>query len=201
MSTDPLTAGVASGLSNTIASLVEKWGSAAAGTAKKNFDKGRVALQGGFEKYLEQTKLRCSKVKTLIHRYDPVSIESAYVPVDMRSGKSIINADNLVGLGEDVVHATISGIAGSGKSMTLKYVYLSACQFNYGYIPIFVELRDIDFDQQDIQSSINAILEPFIGSLHGDALKFGLQRGSFLFCLMDLTKFLERRGKRRKEKF
>ena len=184
MITEAVLSGASSGISSTVSSLIEKIGGAIIDSSKLNFDKTRIAFQTGFEKYLEQTRLRCSKVKTLIHRHDPVSIESAYVPVDLKSRQSALNAVDLVGIGDDFKHATISGIAGSGKSMTLKYTYIQACSVNYGYIPIFVELRNVNFEKQSLVSFISEVLEPFIGSIHKKALDFGLQRGDF-FLLFD----------------
>ncbi len=47
---------------------------------KFNTDKLVAEFEFGLGKYLERNHERCSKVKTLLHRFEPVQLEQVYVP-------------------------------------------------------------------------------------------------------------------------
>ncbi len=191
--------GLSSGVSSTVASIVERLGSSIVGTTRAAIGKAQIRFKLGFEKYLNDTIIRCSTVKTLIHRHDPVTIDSAYVAVDLSSQNRKINASDLIDLTQSCKHATISGIAGCGKSMTLKYLYLFACRSTTASIPMFVELRNIDFSNESIESHMVQNLAPFVSGFQMEAIDYGLKSGLF-FLMLDGFDEIPRESRKKAEK-
>jgi len=143
--------GLKKGVNNALVDLVERVYKYSSSKSKTTVDRLRLKFVTNFTDYLLQTAIRCSKVKTLISRTDPVNIEDFYVPVRLKmKGTSLSEHDIIEYLykGEQFI---ISGIAGSGKSMTMRYLYLSLCKRDEVVIPVFVELRHISFKtNQDV---------------------------------------------------
>ena len=59
-------------------------------------DKLLVEFGSGFEKYIDRNYQKCRKVKTLLHRVDPIPIEEAYVARwASRRGTTILDSPNI----------------------------------------------------------------------------------------------------------
>lgn len=101
------------------------------------------------QRYEKQTFDRCIKIKTLINRDTPIDILDIYVPVRFRNSSTVVDQFSLIEKLHDLKTVAISGTGGSGKSMFMKYLWLSLFEDNKGKIPIFLELRnynDITFE-------------------------------------------------------
>jgi predicted NACHT family NTPase len=174
------------GVQNAIVDLVERVYKYGSSKSKSTVDKLRLRFTTKFAEYLRQTAIRCRKVKTLISRTEPINIEDAYVAVSFSSGslpasktfseKALV--DRLCA-GEQFV---ISGIAGSGKSMTMRYLYLTLCKGQADLIPVFLELRHVAFqNKQDIVSYVIEQIANFTHSIERDAFLSILKDRRFVF--------------------
>lgn len=81
-------------------------------------------------------------------------------------------------------HLIVAGTAGSGKSMLMRYLFLSLCKPGSGRIPLFVELRNLNsFETKDLMAFIHySIIGPG-GVITPEQFESGLKSGTFLLIL------------------
>jgi hypothetical protein len=74
-----ITIAILAGISQATAAICKDIVMATVGLAKAQAEKLTAELEIGFKKLTQRTLERCAKVKTLLHRYEPIEIERAYV--------------------------------------------------------------------------------------------------------------------------
>ncbi|MCJ2105215.1 NACHT domain-containing protein [Methylobacterium sp. E-041] len=84
---------------------------------------------------------------------------------------------------EDRTGIVITGIAGSGKSMFMKHLFIRFCSDNIGLIPIFVELRSLESDNLDIIEHISRQISNSIEGFTKFQLEYGLKNKKFILLL------------------
>jgi predicted NACHT family NTPase len=142
---DPVQASIATKAITKVAEEAAKDAySATRGLAKDSFDKLMVEFGAGFKKYIDRNYEKHRLVKTLLHRIDPIPIESAYIAPSFKLCGEIISSEKLFTNLEKLKRVTIVAPAGSGKSMFMKHTFIDLCNNPFGRIPILVELRDLN---------------------------------------------------------
>ncbi|TQF28597.1 NACHT domain-containing protein [Bradyrhizobium sp. UNPA324] len=96
---------------------------------------------------------KCSHVKTpIINRDHSVYIFDIYVQTRLKTREHIVRDDSFIETLANNDSVVISGSAGSGKSMFMRYLFLKLCNEKRSKIPLFFELRDINVsDKKDLQ--------------------------------------------------
>lgn len=96
-----------------------------------------------FEPHLAANFDRCSKVKTLINKAEPINILSIYENCIFACGKNKLDDFELIDLIPKKKNVIIAGTGGGGKTVFMKYLWLSLF-VRGGQIPVFIELRRIN---------------------------------------------------------
>lgn len=109
-----------------------------------------------------------SKVKTILYRTEPVYIEDVFFDIVINTNSTNVINDRDNGIESPIGFTKsffrtkrniIIGIAGSGKSMFMKHCFIKELATRES-IPLFIELRKIDFEKYDLLGFIkNSILE------------------------------------------
>jgi predicted NACHT family NTPase len=179
-----LTQAVTAGISQAITSICNDLVTATVDSARGQAEKLLVEFQIGFGKYLERNYERCSKVKTLLHRYEPIEIESAYVPPRLKFGRHTINQRSFIDLLKKRHKTVIVGMAGSGKSMLLKHLFVSFYRTPIGRLPIFIELRHLNnMTGKTIHDYAHEQISAIVRRFTREQFDYGLQRGTFILML------------------
>jgi hypothetical protein len=120
------------------------------------------AYKKDFTKYLEQTLNRCSYVKTILNYDQPVPLSSIYVATKLLSNKKYYDDYKFLEQIFNIRNAVVVGTAGSGKSMFMRYVFISLFENSRGKIPLFIELRKMaQLHTKDIVAFMyHSIIEP-----------------------------------------
>lgn len=155
--------------------------------AKEKYDVIRFSLSKGLPTYLEANYAKCETLKTLLNRNDPVALESCFVAPDFHIKDEITSsADFLEELNQSGGKVVITGLAGSGKSVFLKYSFRNAIEVGYSYYPIFFELRSLNA----VSAKSGMLLSEVFSSIHSCCDTFtraqfrhGLRSGAFYFLL------------------
>ena len=158
------------------------------GTAQSVYKKLQTRLNKGFSEYLEANNRKCQKIKTLLDRDRPVNIEDVFVEPSFRIGNDKLSTEEiLVNIENKLERTVITGLAGSGKSIFLRYAFRKIITEKSKYYPIFFELRDISRYAEGklnlekcIFESIARICEEFKIT----QFKRGLRQGKF-YVLLD----------------
>jgi len=113
--------------------------------ARKTPERIAASLGLGYSDHLQTTFDRCYKIKTLIYRDEPVQLLSQYVSINLGLKNKKISDKTIIGRIEDFRNVIVQGSGGSGKTMFMKYLALCRFENPNGRIPIFVEMRSLDY--------------------------------------------------------
>lgn len=114
---------------------------------RKQYDRFIATCTDVFADHVRTTLAKCAKVKSLLHRDQALNIRDQYVWLAFRTGSNMVRDGEI--LDRCKAHSTsllVSGLAGSGKSMFMKWLTLSLVEAVPATqrIPIFVEMREVD---------------------------------------------------------
>jgi hypothetical protein len=138
------------------------------------------AFQKDFEPYLMATLRKCSSVRTLLHRDEPVPLSDIYVKTHLKSSKRVFDDVAFIEALPEIPNTLIVGTAGSGKSIFLKYLFLALFERRRGKIPLFIELRQMNSLQSRnlISFMFHSVVTPG-GILQRDGLFLTFSHRSF----------------------
>ena len=134
-----------------------------------------------FEAHIKTTFERCTKVKTLLNRDEPVDLLSLYVNLQFQCGDKRVDDYDLIDEIPKRRKIVISGTGGGGKTMFMKYLWIAMFENPRGKIPVFVELRglnDVTTDSLDLYVYHSIVESQAVLAKHDfDA---GLREGQFV---------------------
>lgn len=139
----------------------------------------------GLTNYIENRKDKLSLTNTFLFPDKKVNFYEVYFPLSLTVGKSdgIIDSDKLLSnLFIKTNVAGIFGVAGSGKTMLMKHIFLQ-CYSNTFKIPIYIELRDFNSNGFSFSEYIYKIVLDNKLKPNTRILDRALQGGRFLFVL------------------
>lgn len=132
--------------------------------------------------YLNSEYLRNSRIKTILHRTEPVELESFYQPLYLRKSYSSWDMDNAMLTETEKINTkcvsrlfersnciTIMGSAGCGKSTLVKHLFVNSIK-QHVKIPIKVELRCLNLCEKDLLSYIKDDLIRFNNIAESDTI-------------------------------
>ena len=133
---------------------------------------------------LDHTFERCTKIKTLLNRDEPTNLLSLYVNLKFKCEEQIIDDYHLIELIRTKKRIIVTGTGGGGKTIFMKYLWISLFENPRGKIPIFIELRRInEFTSDRLDLYIYHSITDTSLSLSQSAFEREIQAGSFVFIL------------------
>ena len=112
--------------------------------AKSTTDKLAIDFRLGFSEFLSLSYDRCRFFKTILNRNQPLELLAQYIHLSLSCGSETLTDDQLVKEISTRKHVVVTGLAGSGKSMFMKYATLCKFESPVDGIPLFVDLRKIN---------------------------------------------------------
>jgi hypothetical protein len=144
------------------------------------------AITKNFRPYIQNTIERCSSVKTLvINQAGPSKLFDIYVHTKLHvRGRDVLDDDFIREL-PTLKSVVIEGSGGAGKSMMMRYLFISLCNNFLGKLPLFIELRTLNtFQTKDLLTFIHySITGPAGAILTREQFDTGLKAGSFCVIL------------------
>ena len=150
------------------------------------YGRAKVYLGQGFERYLDNAIDRYNQVRTIATGQAPRNIigtSGIYVNIGLLYKKQVISTESVDTILQVSNHILISGSGGIGKSMLMRYLFLSTAMQG-DYIPVLVELRRINNQQAGDLSILELIytcMQDFDVELPRDQFEYSLQLGKYLF--------------------
>jgi predicted NACHT family NTPase len=96
-------------------------------------------------KYVEATATKCSFIRTpIINRDHSTPLADIYVSTKLRIRKKVLLDDDFISNLNGADSIVITGNAGSGKSVFMKYLFLALCNAKRNKVPLLFELRDLN---------------------------------------------------------
>jgi hypothetical protein len=146
---------------------------------KRKYNQHKIKTGKAFEEYIKLSIEKYKYTKTILYKYEPVLIEDFYVDLDLELNNKIIKTQRVENLVEINNNLIITGVAGSGKSTLMKYLFLDSIKNEAG-IPIFIEIRNI---KKDIFNDLFEILKEYNFPQDIDLFKKILKSGKFIVFL------------------
>lgn len=142
-------------------------------------------LDDGVHNYLENQRIKYSRMKTFLFRNETVEFEKIYFPLNLQSleieedeeEKIVKDPFKLI---KDEKNITIIGEAGSGKSMLMVNIFTQCIKTRYK-IPIIVELRNLKYYQLDILKYVQDYILDNQIKPNSTILDRALKSGRFIF--------------------
>lgn len=135
-----------------------------------------------YEEYLENTKKRNSKVKTLIYRHVPQDLYSFYECVGVQYNEKVIKTDNIENIISINNKIIITGTGGIGKTTLLKHLFLNTIE-ETAYIPVLIELRAanaIDNEKLNIKELIYENLVNNGFKIEEEYFDYSVEQGAYV---------------------
>lgn len=143
------------------------------------------AIRKDLQPYLANTVKKCCWVKTLIiNREGPTYLFDVYVHTRLSLRNKIMNDDDLIPELPTLRSVVIEGGGGSGKSMFMRYLFVSLCENRIGKLPIFIELRNLNtVSTKDLTAFMYHSITGPGATLTREQFDSGLKSGSYCIIL------------------
>ena len=146
---------------------------------KRKYNQHKIKTGKAFEEHIKLSIEKYKYTKTILYKDKPVLIEDFYVDLDLELNNKIIDTRSIKNLIEISNSLIITGIAGTGKSTLMKYLFLDSIKNEIG-IPIFIEIRNV---KNDIFSDLFEILKKSNFPQDLDLFKKIFKSGKFIIFL------------------
>lgn len=151
------------------------------GQAWTSFDESaQIKLRTAYKDYLKVTRERYSRSKSFFIRSQSVDLYSYYVATGIKCGPRTISTPTFSNCINSSRRIVITGTGGSGKSVLMKHLFLD-CIRDKHYVPIMVELRDINSEKMSIDDFIQKVLDENRFDTSGEYVKKAMNAGHFCF--------------------
>lgn len=142
----------------------------------------KLRLRSSYKEYLQQTREKYSRSKSFFIRNESVDLYSYYVATGIKCGRSKIENPNFESCTAASKRIIISGAGGSGKSVLLRHLFLD-CISKKEYIPILIELRDLNSTEISLDEKIIDTLDRYGFESNSDYVQKAKSAGHFCFFL------------------
>ena len=140
----------------------------------------RIRLKLAYENYIKNMGQKYGRAKSFFIRDEPTSIYDFYVPLGITYGENALEKADIESIAKLTRRVVISASAGSGKSMFLRHLLLDSLN-NSDQIPVFIELRNIQDENNSIMQSIYVALQQFGFDLDETYIEKAIEFGHFVF--------------------
>lgn len=181
-SPDPVTAMATKLATKTFGELLAKLTSNVMAAAGKPLNAVYESITTNFKPHLEVTYQRCTKIKTILNREEPVDLFSLYVGSYFSCAGTTYDDFGVIEQIRSRKRAVVSGTGGSGKTIFMKYLWLSLFESPEGKIPVFVELRKLnEISTDNILAYIHHSMVNTNATVSEESFKKTVAKGSFAF--------------------
>lgn len=140
----------------------------------------KLKLRNSYDEYLVRMRDKHSKTKSFFIRDQPVDLYSYYVPTGIASSYHSISRPTFEACIDFSNKFVISGTGGTGKSVLMRHLFLD-CIRHKKFVPIFIELRELNRNKNTLMRSIYDSLENHGFTLGDDFIKRAMEAGHFCF--------------------
>ncbi len=145
-------------------------------------DKLRVKLERTYDTYVRRLLDRHSRAKSFFIRSEPISLYRFFVPLDVVTDRRTIPSAGAADIAAVAPRAILTGSGGSGKSMIMRHILLSALRTREK-IPVFLELRTVDLSELSLEEALLASLNANGLEVESSYLRLALGAGHFVLLL------------------
>jgi hypothetical protein len=150
-----------------------------------------LSVGKGFREYCANALAHQLNVRTIIHRSEPVHLDSIYANLTLSSESSTIKDSELIDFLTEKRFVIVTGTAGCGKSFLQKYLLSQMFAKETKKIPALIELRSLESSLSSSQQIATVNFEAMVLnhltsfglSIEPEVLHTLMQRGAFALLL------------------
>ncbi|EAS51584.1 conserved hypothetical protein [Aurantimonas manganoxydans SI85-9A1] len=151
--------------------------------ARSSRDTLHIFFRKGIERYISRETKNFTKIKTLVLPEKQLNLKDIYVGPIVNFHEELLSYDEILYRFIRERRVVVTGIAGQGKSLLLKSLFLDACTIDIGFVPVFIELRQYAGEDFSVEAAILDRLNGLTKQHSEEFLQALLQNGSFLVML------------------
>jgi hypothetical protein len=181
MPIEPVTLSSAASLISKLAPLFVE---PSKGIAARTKEKLEVKFRRGFSRYIEENIARFSTIKTIISSSSPISLTSLYVNLYLAHPEHLHRDEDFLKEINTYKSVLFTAIAGAGKSMLMRYLYLRFLETQTDRLPIFIELRELNQNPTvTLESHVCSRIGDYIEGFSSEQLRYALGTGRIILFL------------------
>jgi len=142
----------------------------------------KLELKTAYTKYLGRTYEKYSLSKSFFIHDRAVDLYSYYVPIGLSCSGDEIDTPTFANCANQSKHVVILGLGGSGKSILMRHLFLD-CIKNKAFVPVHIELRDLNSREFSLESLIEHTLDLYGFKLPSEFIEKAKEKGHFSFFL------------------
>lgn len=147
-------------------------------------EKVRIHFAQSFSDHLDVVKRKCTFVRTINQPDYPTKLEDIYVNLYVTVGDRRHRDEDILELMRQTGPILITGTAGAGKSMLMRYLALQAMTDKIEQVPLFIDLRDLPSPKSvKLFDSIFERVTPEAQRQNRDVFDEALKAGGFCLFL------------------
>lgn len=140
-------------------------------------------LQTNLRDHFQVTFSKCTKIKTILND-SPVDFLALYTDQNFKIENKILDQYDVVDLIKNGTSCCITGTGGGGKSMFVRYLWLSFLENSGGKIPFFLELRHLNsLSHDNLEDFIFHSIIATGSSIPQNSFKQAMKNGEFILML------------------
>lgn len=142
----------------------------------------KLKLKTAYKDYLLKTREKYSKSKSFFVRNESIDLYDYYIPTGIQCGNNRIEVPRFSSCVDASNRFIITGTGGSGKSVLMRHLFLD-CIAEKKFVPIMIELRDLNLNATHLDEIIIEALETYGFEMSGDFIEKAKSEGHFCFFL------------------
>lgn len=154
----------------------------------------RVKLQQSYKDYLHCVDERYSKAKSFFIVSEAVYLYEFYIPSSISFGKTEVDNTTIADIAALNPFMVLVGGGGSGKSMLMRHLFLDTLKSGEK-VPVFLELRHLNEQNQTLLDFINETLRLNKLNLDADYVEKAMKAGHFVLLLDGFDEIVHSRRK------
>ena len=144
-----------------------------------------TSLEADFGEHLKQSFDRCTKVRTILNRDESVDLLSLYTNLKFsKENTAPIDDYDLIDRIYDKKRFVVTGSGGGGKTMFMKYLWLSIFETRQDRVPLFIEMRRFnDITSHEFSAFLFHSIKSISSKIKQDDFERSLREGAFVLLL------------------
>lgn len=142
----------------------------------------RLKLERTYTAYIRRLLDRHSKAKSFFVRTEPIPLYDFFVPLDLATQRRRLESAGASTIAAVSPFAILTGSGGSGKSMIMRHILLSALSTREK-TPVFLELRQLDQRDRTLEDALHESLTTNGLEVDDQFFRMALEAGHFLILL------------------
>lgn len=155
-------------------------------------EKRKIKIGQAYQRYILNARSKLSKTKSFFVLDKPADFYDYYVSTAVSCGAVYLDSPGILQIVNHSDRVVIAGTGGCGKSVFMRHLFLD-CIKQMKYVPILIELRDLNDSARSVEDLIFYTLENGGFDVGGSFVRRSMEHGNFCFLFDGYDELIESR--------